>query len=218
MLKAIVFDMDGVLFDTETLCLRSWEKVAKKHNLGDVYGLCIASIGVSRKKSEEIFKNAFSPDFPFEEIRNEVSALCHSEIAEKGLPMKSGVKEILRFCKDNAIKIGLATSTRIETVISHLKRAEIFEFFDEIVCGDEVTNSKPSPEIYIKACEKLSVEPKFALAIEDSYNGVISSSGAGLRCIMVPDVLPPNEETRKLAFKIIKDLPSVIEFLKSENL
>lgn len=217
MVKAIVFDMDGVLFDTERLCLDAWQKIADKYNLGDISAPCIASIGVSREKSAEIFKATVSKDFPYQEIRNEVSSLCHSEIEENGLPIKKGVEEILTFCKENDIKIGLATSTRRQTVISHLERANILAFFDEIVCGDEIKNSKPSPEIYLLACKKLAIKPEEALAIEDSYNGVISSTTAGMRCIMVPDVLPPNKETEKLAFKILNDLPSVTELLKTEN-
>ena len=218
MVKAIVFDMDGVLFDTERLCINSWQKVADKYHLGDISAPCIASIGVSREKGKEIFKATVSKDFPYEKMRNEVSSLCHKEIAENGLPKKSGVNEILTFCKEKGFKIGLATSTRRQTVISHLERAKILSFFDEIVCGDEIENSKPSPEIYIKACKKLSVEPQEALAVEDSYNGVISSTTAGMRCIMVPDVLVPNEEMEKLAFKILDSLSSVIELLKNENL
>lgn len=218
MVKAIVFDMDGVLFDTEILCLNAWQKVADKYNLGNITTACISCIGVSKEKSKEIFKTAMSKDFPYDEMRNKVSDLCHQEISKNGLVKKKGVDEILSFCKKSGIKIGLATSTRRQTVISHLERTEIIDFFDEIICGDEIENSKPSPEIYLKSCKKLGIEPQNALAIEDSYNGVKASNSAGVRCIMVPDILPPTDEIKSLAFTVKNDLFEVIEFLKTENL
>lgn len=214
MLKAIIFDMDGVLFDTEELCLSSWQKIADKYNLGDVTPACIASIGVSREKSKEIFKTMISENFPFEEMRNEVSSLCHAVISKHGLPEKEGIRDILSFCKKSGLKIGLATSTRRQTVISHLERAKIIEFFDEITCGDEIRDSKPSPEIYITACKKLGISPENALSVEDSYNGVRSSNAAGVRCIMVPDKLPATEEMFKLSDKVLDNLLAVIDYLK----
>lgn len=218
MFEAVIFDMDGVLFDTERFFMDAWEIAGKKHNFPNIYDACLASIGVSKEKSKEIFKTTVSKDFPFDEIREEVSNLCHDLIKTKGIPTKKGVKEILSFCKEKGYKIGLATSTRRQTVLSHLQKANILDYFDEIVCGDEVTNSKPFPEIYLKACQKLSVEPQDALSIEDSYNGVRASTSAGVRCIMVPDILPATDEMKSLALTVKDDLLSVIEFLKTENL
>ena len=218
MIKAIIFDMDGVLFDTERFFMDAWKIAGEKHNYHNIYDACIASIGVSKEKSKEIFKTTVSKDFPFDEIREEVSNLCHDLIEKKGIPTKKGVKEILSFCKENGYKIGLATSTRRQTVLSHLTKANILNFFDEIVCGDEVKNSKPFPEIYITACQKLNVNPNDAISIEDSYNGVRASSSAGVRCIMVPDILPATDEVKSLCFTVKDDLLSVIEFLKTENL
>ncbi|MBR6743468.1 MAG: HAD-IA family hydrolase [Clostridia bacterium] len=214
MLEAVIFDMDGVLFDTEQLCLLAWEKVIEKYNLKDIMHICKACIGVSREKSKEIFETSVSKDFPFDEIRSEVSRLCHEMIDESGLPEKTGVREILSFCKEQGLKIGLATSTRRETVMSHLKRANIMDFFDEITCGDEIQSSKPSPEIYITACKKLRVNPENALAVEDSYNGVRSATAAGVKCIMVPDLLPSTEEMFKLSDKVLNNLLAVVEYLK----
>ena len=97
MLEAVIFDMDGVLFDTETLCLDAWQKVAIMYNLGDIMPICKACIGVSKEKSKEIFETSVSKDFPFDEIRSEVSRLCHEMIDKNGLPKKTGVHEILSF-------------------------------------------------------------------------------------------------------------------------
>ncbi len=216
MIKAIIFDMDGVLFDTERFFMDAWKIAGEKHNYHNIYDACLASIGVSKEKSKEIFKTTVSKDFPFDQIREEVSNLCHDLIETKGIPMKSGVLEILDFCKEKGFKIGLATSTRRQTVLSHLTKANILDCFDEIVCGDEVENSKPFPEIYLKACQKLNVSPVEAISIEDSYNGVRASSSAGVRCIMVPDILPATDEMKTLSLTVKDDLTAVIEFLKAE--
>ena len=103
MIKAIIFDMDGVLFDTERFFMDAWEIAGKRHNFPDIYDACIASIGVSKERSKEIFKTTVSEDFPFDEIREEVSNLCHELIEERGIPTKKGVKEILSFCKEQGL-------------------------------------------------------------------------------------------------------------------
>ena len=217
MTKAIIFDMDGVLFDTERFFMDAWKIAGENHGFNDIYDACIASIGVNKETSKEIFKTTVSKDFPFDQIRDEVSSICHDLIENTGITMKNGVLEILDFCKLNGFKIGLATSTRRQTVLSHLNKAKITDYFDEIVCGDEVKNSKPFPEIYTTACQKLNVNPNEAFSIEDSFNGVKSSTSAGVRCIMVPDILSPTDEIKKLAFTIKNDLFEVIEFLKEKN-
>ena len=214
MLEAVIFDMDGVLFDTEQICLDAWQTVAIKHNLGDITSACINCIGVNREKGKEIFKSTVSKDFPYDKMRDEVSVLCHETIDKNGIPLKPGVKEILSFIKSKGLNIGLSSSTRRKTVISHLERAGIVDFFDEITCGDEVRESKPSPEIYLSTCKKLGVKPENALTIEDSYNGVRSATSAGIKCIMVPDKLPATEEMQTLAHKVLNSLLEVVDYLK----
>ena len=104
MLEAVIFDMDGVLFDTEQICLDAWQTVAIKHNLGDITSACINCIGVNREKGKEIFKSTVSKDFPYDKMRDEVSVLCHETIDKNGIPLKSGVKEILSFIKSKGLK------------------------------------------------------------------------------------------------------------------
>jgi HAD superfamily hydrolase (TIGR01509 family) len=127
--------------------------------------------------------------------------------------MKPGVKEILTFLKDNGKKIALASSTRRQTVVNQLRDAGILDYFDEIVTGDMVSRSKPEPDIFLLACEKIGVEPERAYAIEDSYNGIRAASAGKLRPIMVPDLLPSNEEMEGLAETVLSNLIDVTGYL-----
>ena len=131
--------------------------------------------------------------------------------------MKPGVVELLRYLKGAGKKIALASSTRRQTVMNQLRDAKILAYFDAVICGDMVTRSKPAPDIFLKACEELSVAPERAYAVEDSYNGIRSASAGGLRPIMVPDLLPANEEMEKLAEVILPSLLSVRDYLRKNK-
>ena len=129
--------------------------------------------------------------------------------------MKTGVVEILSFLKENGYPIALATSTRRTSVESHLVKSGIKQYFDFIVAGDEVMNSKPAPEIYLKACKGLGVMPQNAIAVEDSFNGIRSAFNAGMMPVMIPDTVMPDEEITELLFKKFNNLLELIEFLKN---
>ena len=127
--------------------------------------------------------------------------------------MKSGIKELLRFLKENGYQIGLASSTRYEVVRQQLEDAGILPYFETLTCGDMVKKSKPEPDIFIKAAEALGVEPANCIVIEDSYNGIRAANRAGMFPIMVPDMIAPDEEMRELAKEIFRDLDEVRAFL-----
>lgn len=129
------------------------------------------------------------------------------------LPVKPGVYELFDFLKKNNYKIGLASSTRKEVVTLQMKQVGLLPFFDVLVCGDMVQNSKPHPEIYLKACELLGAAPSSCFAVEDSFNGIRSAHGAGMKTIMVPDLLTPDEEITALLYKKCDSLLDVKEFL-----
>ncbi len=212
--KAVVFDMDGVIFDSEICVKNIWREVAIPHgakNFEEHYNKCL---GVNIAKAKEIMLESFGAGFPFDKCQEEVSKLYHERYDGGRLPMKSGIKEILSFLKDNDIKIALASSTRTEVVTNQLRDADILPYFSAVIGGDKVKFSKPHPEIYLKACEALGINPTDAYAIEDSYNGIKSAYAGNLRPIMVPDLLPPTEEISSLCETVEPNLLSVIEYLK----
>lgn len=212
-MKAVVFDMDGVLFDTEKLCLDSWSHVAKEQEFEGMEEVFEQCIGLNANDTKSLILNHYGQDFPYDSFRVRASEWFWEYIRKKGLPIKTGVKKILPYLQQEGYKIGLASSTRYESVVDCLKRADIIDYFSVIVTGDMIEHSKPKPDIYLLACKKLEVDPGDAYAIEDSPNGIRSASAAGMKAIMVPDMLLPDAEMKRLSHVICRDLNEVIKFL-----
>lgn len=211
--KAVVFDMDGVIFDSERAVMQCWKEVASRHNIPDIEKAILACTGTTMVRTREIMLNLYGADFPYDEYARESSAIFHSRYDGGRLPMKPGVKELLTFLKERGKKTALASSTRQQVVTDELRDAGIIEYFDRIICGDMVSRSKPAPDIFLKACEELNVSPSDSYAIEDSYNGIRAAHAGGLHPIMVPDLLPADEEMQSLAEIVLPSLTSVMEYL-----
>lgn len=213
--KAIVFDMDGVIFDSEKRVVECWQVIADKYGIPDIEVACRECFGCNQIVAKERFLKRYGDDFPYVEYKKEMSDLFHERYDNGNLPMLPGVVEILDFLKANGKKIALATSTRRASVVQGLTWAGIIDYFDAIICGDMVGRSKPEPDIFLKACEELGVAPAEAYAIEDSYNGIRAASKGGLRPIMVPDMMEPDQEMEELTVAILEDLNKVIDYLRT---
>ena len=206
MITAVVFDMDGILFDTERLCRDCWIALSKEFeipNMEEVYALCI---GVNVQTTRQIVYDNYGKDFPFEEYDRRASAMYNEYIAEHGVPVKEGVRETLEALAKAGAKIAVASSTRREKVLRLLASAGIDRYFTAVVGGDTVTHSKPDPEIFLTACEALSVAPEEAIAVEDSHNGIRAAHAAGMLAVMVPDLLPVTEEMQRLSAYVATDM------------
>ena len=212
---AVIFDMDGVIFDSERTLMSCWGELADKYGISHVKETYLACLGVTRKKTEEIVKAAYGPDFPFEKYWHEAWEIYFDKYGEGRLPVKPGVRGIMQFLKKEGKKIALASSTARPIVLRELGEAGLLESFDEIVTGDMVTHSKPDPEIFLLACEKLSVLPERSYAVEDSFNGIRAAHCGGLRPIMVPDLLAADEEMKGLAEAVLGSLNDVIAYLQA---
>lgn len=216
--KAVIFDMDGVIFDSERLVLEGWQEIAAKYGIKGIEEVLPRCLGVNAQATREIFREYYGQDFPYDEYKKEASALFHSRYGNGKLPLKPGVKELLSYLKENGYLVGLASSTRQAIVEQEIRDAGLMPYFDNLVCGDMLKRSKPEPDIYLKACENLDVEPRMAIAVEDSYNGIRSAKRAGMVPVMVPDMVQPDEEMRSLAHKICKDLFEVKNWIsETEN-
>lgn len=215
-IDAVIFDMDGVIFDSEQLILVCWEKIAEKYHLEGMHEVMMLCIGTTKVRTKEIVLEHYGDDFPYEELSAEASVMFHEICEREGLPVKKGVRELLDYLKEQNIPTALASSTRLEVVTQELKQAGLYEYFQVVVGGDQLKRSKPAPDIYLLACEKLGIAPKAAYAIEDSYNGIRSSHSAGMKPVMVPDLLAPTEEMREKSVVVLEDLLQVRDWFMAQ--
>ena len=216
MIEAVVFDMDGVIFDSEKIYLKCLTAVGEKYAIPGFKDLCYSTIGTTDLYMKQVFLEHYGEDFPFDTYMDEMFVLFGKE-AEGGLPLKKGVRDILTFLKQKGIKVALATSTIKEKALPEIRLAGIEEYFDVFICGDMIERGKPAPDIYLKACEVLEANPANAYAIEDSFNGIRSASRAGMHAIMVPDLLQPDEEIRGLAECVLPSLLDALEYIEERR-
>lgn len=214
---AVIFDMDGVILDSEQLVVKCWQKIAGKYNIDNIEKFCIAALGLNRGAAKKLFVQMYDGRYGDEEryeiLKSEMSAAFHKAASEGGLTLKPGVKDTLKSLTDCGIPCALATSTRREVVIPELTNLGVIEYFDKLICGDMVARSKPAPDIFLKACEELNVIPQDTYAVEDSYNGVRSAHAAGMKVIMIPDLVQPDEEIRgktTYIFTRISDIKKIL--------
>ncbi|MDO5146056.1 MAG: HAD family phosphatase [Eubacteriales bacterium] len=215
MLEAVVFDMDGIIFDSERLMTRCWMELDKQYGIPNVEDVCVECLGTNDEETKRIFLHTYGQDFPYERYEQEMMHLYRKWISEGKLEMKPGVTDILSWLKQQGIKVGLATSSRRVLAVEEIREAGLLSFFDSITCGDEVSRSKPEPDIYQKACQNLGVKPENAFAIEDSYHGVRAGKSAGMSVIMVPDMKQPDEAISNLADIVLPSLIKAKDFLEA---
>lgn len=210
--EAIVFDMDGLLIDSERIVLNAFLMVCDHFDLGDQTELLKQCIGTNRDYTRARMTEAFGQDIDFNEFQK-LWALTHKEIVgDKAMPLMEGVLELLAHIKRLNIPMAVATSTSYEHALDRLAKAGLLEHFEFVVGGDQVENSKPDPEIYLAATKKLGGNPLKSLAFEDSENGVRAALGAGLTVIQIPDLVLPTAEVIALGHTILDSLREVPQF------
>lgn len=213
-IKAAIFDMDGVLFDTEVLYQECWHELAAEHGVtlddGFKKAICGTSGELMRRVIEKYYHVADS---------TKIIEGCQSKLNEKlsrNVPMKPGVREILEAFRAHNMKIAVASSSRRSRIENNLDKSGLACYFDEIVCGSDVANGKPAPDIFIAAANALGYDPKECYVFEDSANGVKAGHAAGSFVIMVPDQIQPDEETTACCDKICDNLLEAKYFIFNE--
>ena len=218
----VIFDMDGVIFDSERTLLECWLETTRAYGLDEelTRQTYIKCIGTNARQTTEIYENAFVPIIGIEkahELWDSSVAYHRQKYADGKLPVKTGVRDILEYLKSENIEVGIASSSRKETVEKQVGAAGLADYFKGYVGGDAVKISKPNPEIYLLACKEFGFVPENTFAIEDSFNGIRAAHSAGMRAIMVPDLIPADKEMENLSEVICKDLLEVIDYLKTRN-
>jgi haloacid dehalogenase superfamily, subfamily IA, variant 3 with third motif having DD or ED len=205
-IKAVIFDMDGVLLDTESMCDRTWQAAGAELGLSGTDEAINECRGCNKADTRLILQKRYGEDFDVQGFMERTSQLFHVMEAEQGIPVMRGAVTALEYLSHKGYRLALASSTRGETVRRQMQNAGLLSWFETLTTGDMVEHSKPDPEIYRLACASLSLPPDECAAVEDSPNGVRSASGAGIRCVMVPDKIVPSEEIRRMAWRVCPSL------------
>lgn len=213
-IELIIFDMDGLMFDTERLSYQAWKEAADLYNYHIDQDLFEKTIGTNLTKTKEIYFDYFGSSFPFDLIKDERVKLSDKFVKINGVPIKNGLYELLAYLSLKNIKTAVATSTSRIRALNLLSLAQIVDQFDYILCGDEVENSKPNPEIFLKVASKLESKPSKCLVLEDSELGILAAHNAGMMPLMVPDLIEPSEDTQKLLYQRMNSLVEVKLFLE----
>lgn len=211
--KAVIFDMDGLLLDTEKLLIRFWIQAANEAGFPMTLEHALSIRSLHRSFAIPYLQGLFGEEFDYAKIRSRRMELMNEYLSNSPLELKSGAKELLAFLNEQGIPAAVATATDHERTRDYLTRAGIFDSFKEIVCATMVERGKPEPDIYIYAAKQLGLPPEECIALEDSPNGVKSAAAAGCKTIMIPDLTEPDEELRSLTFAVEKSLDGVIDII-----
>lgn len=216
-IKAVIFDMDGVLFDTERLSKQAWCCAGEKCGCLIEESFLSSLRGGNLEQLKQAFLIEFGDTIDFDSFWKEKRRLFLNLLEENGVPVKKGVSELLQYLREQGYKTALATGSGRSQTMWNLQNAGLEDYFETIICGDEVINSKPDPEIFIKAAEKLGLQPEQCLIIEDSLNGIQAAVDGGFRVVMVPDLTMPDQEVKQRVDRVLPDLTKVILYLREEN-
>lgn len=210
VINGLVFDMDGLLFDSERIVQRSWNAAGAELGYPEIGDHICHTVGFNRARREVYFKGVYGEDFPHDLFQEKAAAYFLEIVDREGMPVKPGARELLTFAKANGLRLGVATSSSSGYAADSLKNAGLYDYFDGFVYGNMVTRSKPDKEIYVKACSAIGVAPKEAVALEDAPSGIASAYAAGLKTVMIPDLVKPDEEIMKKVWLVRTSLLEVI--------
>lgn len=236
----VIFDMDGVIFDTERMFLECIKPAAEKFGLVGIEDVARECIGLTDVETKRLMRERLGEDAPLEAIDQEAVRIFQERYQEEGLTVKEGAVELLEYLKAAGARIAIGSSTRHDIVEMELRDAGLLDYFDVLACGDMVEHSKPEPDVFLLAAEKLlrsenqlgsegqlvtenrlgpkALPEKIAdcIIIEDSFNGVIAAQRAGATVFMVPDLLEPTEEIRAMADKVFESLVEVKQWFETK--
>lgn len=216
MIKAVIFDMDGVLIDTEKHFVEAWQDAAHicgVPEFGREHALMLRSMAA--KFAEPMMKEIFGEEFPFKEIRMKRRQLMEARLLPEEIEAKKGAAKTITCLQEKGYKIAIATASDFVRASRYLTGAGLMQYFDRknIICATELENGKPYPDIYLYACKRLGEKPEDCIAVEDSPNGILSAYRAGLNVIMVPDLTLPDKEIEKLLYKKLNKIEELMKLL-----
>ncbi len=198
--KAVIFDMDGVLIDTEKHLIRYWCQAGQEagYPFTREHGLLLRSL--AGEYAEPLLKEMFGQAFDYHQVRNRRKELMQAHLEQYGVEKKPGVEEVLDYLHQVGVQTAVATATDRSRATAYLQEIGVYDKFDRIICATEVPHGKPQPDVYLFACQELGYAPEECIAVEDAPNGILAAYRAGVPVIMVPDQSQPDAELEKLLY------------------
>ena len=213
--QAAIFDMDGLLLDTERVCMRVFKQTCESLSLPFHEEVYLSLIGRNASGIEQLLRQAYGGDF--HRLHSAWRAGYDAVVKHRAIDLKAGVIELLKWLKHHEIPTAIATSTQKEVASIKLKLAGIDRYFDVLTAGCEVSRGKPDPEIYLLAAHRLGVNPTQCLAFEDSNNGARSAIAAGMRTYQIPDLVSPSEDILALGHAVMPSLHEVLRAITQDT-
>ena len=217
-IKAVLFDMDGLMVDTESLATEAFIHSAKKQGYDMTKEETLMVLGFTTKSIYEFWENYFkNSDVSGKQLVDDHYKYIENVLFTTGPKKMPYIEELLKYLKENNYKVAVASSSNMNHIINNMEKTGLKKYIDEFASGAEVENGKPAPDVFLLAAERLGVEPKKCLVLEDSKAGVIAGSSAGAKVIMVPDMFKSDDECKEKAYKIVNNLGEVINMLEENN-
>ncbi len=208
-IEAVVFDMDGLMLDSERVSQSIWQEVTRDFG----YALRVEAyqriIGTSAEQTAQVIQQLLGPEAPVAAMHAEKRRRLEAHVRSAGIAHKPGLAELFDALEAHRLPKAVATSTNRQMALLKLERAHILHRFRAVVGGDEVARGKPAPDLYLRAAALLNTAPERCLALEDSVNGARAAHAAGMRLIVIPDLLPPTPEVCAMAWKVLPSLRDV---------
>jgi HAD superfamily hydrolase (TIGR01509 family) len=211
--RAVVFDMDGLMLDTERLASRCWCEAAAAVGVEFDPALLVPMIGRNARDSRHVMLERYGADYPVDALARESRKVFDAIVQKDGIAVKAGLHALLDWLDSVPIALVVATSTRRERALAHLERCALLSRFEALVGGDEVANGKPAPDIFLLAASRIDVEPADCIVLEDSEPGVRGALAAGMIPIMVPDLSAPSKDLLARAPLVLPSLLDVMTHL-----
>ena len=216
MKQGAIFDMDGLLFDTERMYRDSWKQSAQQFGLVHNPDFPRAVCGSSGAHMREIILQYY-PQVDAKAFADDCILRVEREL-ETHVPEKTGVRDILQYFKQHGVRVAVASSSKRATVLHNLKQADILSYFDAVVSGDQVTHGKPAPDIFLLAAQQIGCEPENCYVFEDGINGIRAGAAAGCMTIMIPDLTPPNAQLEQLCAGIYPSLSDAMNAIAGNEI
>jgi beta-phosphoglucomutase-like phosphatase (HAD superfamily) len=213
-MKAVIFDMDGLMIDSERIIHEAVVWAGSQLGLENIENLSRQTMGSNAVRTKEIYFSIYGENCPFDRLMELKHKYLDRVLAGGGFPVKEGLYRILDFLDENGFVKAVASSTRKGAVYHELQQINVLNRFDVLICGDMIEKSKPDPEIFLKASSELGVNPEDCYVLEDSFNGVKAGYSAGMKTIMIPDMIMPDDEIIPFAWRIADNLDEAAEIIE----